>query len=304
MSILLHQDARILIVGIAGRFGRRAVTDLRQAGTDIVAGVAYGRPPAGPDHDIPVFPTVQEARDCTEANAAIVFVPAANAFDAVIETIEAGLELVVYPGEGLPVSDAIELRASARGNGARLVGPNTPGLISPGKAKLGFMPTDCYMPGPVGIISRSGSFSYETAAHLTGLGLGQTTAVGIGGDQVKGLSAAEALALFHQDPDTAVIAYLGEIGGGEEYSVAEYAARPDAKPVVAMLVGRTAPPGKQMGHAAALVGSARDGWQAKADALAAAGVTVARTITELGALAIAAVPASSTTGQTTEGVPT
>jgi succinyl-CoA synthetase alpha subunit len=202
------------------------------------------------------------------------------------------------------VIDAIELRACARANNARLIGPNTPGIISPGKAKLGFMPTDCYTRGPLGIVSRSGSFSYETAAHLTGLGLGQSTALGIGGDPIKGLSAAEALALFHDDAETAAIAYLGEIGGGEEYSVAEYASRPGAKPVVAMLVGRTAPPGKQMGHAAALVGSARDGWQAKAEALVAGRVAVARSITELGSLALEAVARSARTEQTNEEVPT
>jgi succinyl-CoA synthetase alpha subunit len=304
VSILLEKDARVLIVGIAGRFGRRAVTDLGHAGTDVVAGVAYSRSPAQRGHDIPVFSSVQEARESTGANAAIVFVPAVTGFDAVIETMEAGLELVVYPAEGLPVGDAIELRACARSNGVRLIGPNTPGIISPGKAKLGFMPTECYTRGPVGIISRSGSFSYETAAHLTGIGLGQSTAVGIGGDPIKGLSAGEALGMFHEDPETTAIAYLGEIGGGEEYCVAEYAARGDAKPVVAMMVGRTAPPGKQMGHAAALIGSARDGWQAKAEAMTAARVMVARTIAELGHLALQAVSGSPATGKPNEGVPT
>jgi succinyl-CoA synthetase alpha subunit len=228
---------------------------------------------------------VIEAREATRANAAIVYVPAPAALDALVETIEAGVSLVVYPGEGLPVADAIELRACARANGARLVGPNTPGIISPGQAKLGFMPTSCYTPGPVGIISRSGSLSYETAAHLTAIGVGQSTAVGIGGDPVKGLSAGEALTLFHEDRQTAAIVYLGEIGGGEEYSVAEYRSRADAKPVVAMLVGRTAPPGRQMGHAAALVGSAGDGWQAKVEALEQAQVNVARSMAELGRLA-------------------
>jgi succinyl-CoA synthetase alpha subunit len=175
----------------------------------------------------------------------------------------------------MPVADAIEVRAAARANGAVFVGPNTPGLISPGKAKMGFMPSFCYTQGNVGVISRSGSLSYEGSKRITTAGIGQSTVIGIGGDPVKGTTAAEALELFHQDPDTLAVLYLGEIGGSEETFVAEYAARRGAKPVAALIVGKTAPPGKKMGHAAALIGSRAEGHAAKQKMLRDAGVFVA-----------------------------
>lgn len=280
MSVLLNEHSRVLVVGATGRFGRQTLDDMRAAGTNVVAGVAY-KSVADADPDLPLFPSVSAAIADTGANAAIVFVPAVRAMDSLLETLEAGLELVVYPGEGLPVLDAITARHAALANGTVYVGANTPGLITPGVAKLGFMPTDCYLPGDVGIISRSGSLSYEAASALTAAGIGQSTAIGIGGDPIRGLKAGEAIALFHDDPDTRAVVYLGEIGGDAEYEIAEYAARPDAKPVVAHIVGRTAPEGKQMGHAAALVGSHRDTWEAKVDALELAGVDVPKSMREL-----------------------
>jgi succinyl-CoA synthetase alpha subunit len=177
------------------------------------------------------------------------------------------------------------MRAVARANGARLVGPNSPGLISPGKAKLGFMPSFCYRPGALGMISRSGSLSYEAAHRLSQAGLGQTTCIGIGGDPVKGTNAREAVALLHDDPETQAIVYLGEIGGSEEYALADYARQRDAKPVAALLVGRTAPPGKKMGHAAAMIGSYADTWIAKVEALEKAGIRVARGLDQLAGVA-------------------
>ena len=212
----------------------------------------------------------------TRANAALVYVPAAIGLDAVLDAIDAGCRLVAYPADGLPVADAMEMRAAALANGATMIGPNSPGLISPGKAKLGFMPSHCYRPGPIGLISRSGSLSYETAYRLSEAGLGQTTCVGIGGDPVKGITAAEALRMFDNDQETRAIVYLGEIGGSDEYAVAEYARGTGAKPVAALLVGRTAPPGRKMGHAAAMIGSAADTWEAKVAALEAAGIVIAR----------------------------
>ena len=178
---------------------------------------------------------------------------------------------MVATADEMPVLDAIEVRAAARANGAVFVGPNTPGLISPGKAKMGFMPSFCYTQGAVGVISRSGSLSYEGCKRITVAGIGQSTVVGIGGDPVKGTTAAEALALFHDDPETKAVLYLGEIGGSEETFVAEYAARKDAKPVAALIVGKTAPPGKKMGHAAALIGSKAEGHAAKQKMLRDAG---------------------------------
>jgi succinyl-CoA synthetase alpha subunit len=275
MSILLDASARILIVGITGKFGTFSVKDLAQSDTKVVAGVAFGRDGENVE-GVPVFGNVARAIEETGANAALIYVPAAGALDAVLETIEAGCPLIAYPGDGLPVFDAMEMRAAALRTGAHLVGPNSPGLISPGKAKLGFMPSFCYAPGPIGVISRSGSLSYEACFRLSSGGLGQTSVIGIGGDPVRGINAAEAIALFHDDPETRAIVYLGEIGGSEEYALAEYARRADAKPSAALLVGRTAPAGKKMGHAAAMIGSYAESWAAKVEALDNAGVVIAR----------------------------
>ncbi len=218
MSILLDADARVLIVGITGKFGTFSVKDLAQSHTRVVAGVAPGRN-GQTIEGVPVFTSVAAAMTETHANAALIYVPAVVALDAVLETIEAGCPLIAYPGDGLPVLDAMEMRAAALAHGVHLIGPNSPGLISPGKAKLGFMPSFCYRPGPIGVISRSGSLSYEACFRLSQTGLGQTSVIGIGGDPVRGVNAAEAIALFHDDPETRAIIYLGEIGGSEEYAL-------------------------------------------------------------------------------------
>ena len=274
MSILLDKSNRVLIQGVTGQMGQFFVEDARKYGTNMVAGVSPGR--AGTTvGDVPVFASVATACKETGADTAMVFVPPSAVLGAAIEAIEAGCRLVVATADEMPVLDAIEVRAAARANGAVFVGPNTPGLISPGKAKMGFMPSFCYTQGNVGVISRSGSLSYEGSKRITLAGIGQTTVVGIGGDPVKGTTAAEALALFHKDPDTKAILYLGEIGGSEETFVAEYAASSGAKPVAALIVGKTAPPGKKMGHAAALIGSKAEGHAAKQKMLRDAGVFVA-----------------------------
>jgi succinyl-CoA synthetase alpha subunit len=284
MSILLDAAARVLIVGITGKFGTFSVKDLAQSNTRVVAGVAFGRD-GQVIENVPIFSSVAAAIKETGANAALIYVPAAAALDAVLETVEAGCPLIAYPGDGLPVFDAIEMRAAAMRERAHLVGPNSPGIISPGKAKLGFMPSFCYTPGPIGVISRSGSLSYEACFRLSSAGLGQTSVIGIGGDPVRGVNAAEAISLFHDDPETHAIVYLGEIGGSEEYALADYARRPDAKPAVALLVGRTAPVGKKMGHAAAMIGSYAESWGAKVEALDRAGVVIARDLDGLAAAA-------------------
>ena len=274
MSILLDRSNRVLIQGVTGQMGIFFVEDARKYGTNMVAGVSPGR--AGTSvGDVPVFASVATACRESGADTAMVFVPPSAVLGAAIEAIESGCRLVVATADEMPVLDAIEVRAAARANGAVFVGPNTPGLISPGKAKMGFMPSFCYVQGNVGVISRSGSLSYEGCKRITLAGIGQSTVVGIGGDPVKGTTAAEALERFHADADTRAVLYLGEIGGSEETFVAEYAARRDAKPVAALIVGKTAPHGKKMGHAAALIGSRSEGHAAKQKMLRDAGVFVA-----------------------------
>jgi succinyl-CoA synthetase alpha subunit len=280
MSILLDRSNRVLVQGITGQMGTFFVEDARRYGTQIVAGVSPGREGARIG-DVPVFGSVRAAREATTADTAIVFVPPAAVLAAALEAIETGCRLVVATADELPVQDTIDIRAAAKAHGAVFVGPNTPGLISPGKAKLGFMPSFCYSAGSVGVISRSGSLSYECCKRLTVAGIGQSTVVGIGGDPVKGTTAAEALALFHHDPETSAVLYLGEIGGTEETYVAEYARRDGAKPVAALIVGHTAPPGKKMGHAAALIGSKAEGHAAKIAMLQAAGVHVASGLSDV-----------------------
>jgi len=274
MSILIEQGTRVLIHGIAGNFGRFSAKDLTAHGTKVVAGVAAGRGLRDAE-GIPVFEDARAAREAAGANAAIIYVPAPAALDAVLETFDAGCKVVVYPGDGLPLQDAIEMRAAALRHGAVLIGPNTPGIISPGKAKLGFMPSPCYTAGPLGVISRSGSLSYEVAWRLTTAGIGQSTVIGIGGDPVKGYTAEDAIAALHDDPETQAILYLGEIGGNDEYALTQYLARADAKPAAALIVGSAAPPGKKMGHAAALIGSHAETQAAKTQELRTAGVHVA-----------------------------
>jgi len=280
MSILLDRSNRVLVQGVTGQMGTFFVEDARKYGTNMVAGVSPGR--AGTTvGDVPVYASVRTAHAATGADTAMVFVPPAAVLGAVMEAIEGGCRLVVATADEMPVLDAIEVRAAARARGAAFVGPNTPGLISPGKAKLGFMPSFCYTQGNVGVISRSGSLSYECCKRLTLAGIGQSTVIGIGGDPVKGTTAAEALDLFQQDPETRAVLYLGEIGGSEELFVAEYASRSGAKPVAALIVGQTAPPGKKMGHAAALIGSQAEGHEAKQNLLRAAGVFVASGLTQV-----------------------
>ncbi len=287
MSILLDRANRIVVLGVTGAMGTFFVTDAGRYGSNVVAGVSPGRGGAAVEN-VPVFESVAAAARETGADTAMVFVPPALVRGAAIEAIDGGCRLVVATADEMPVRDAIEVRAAAKANGARFVGPNTPGLISPGKAKMGFMPSFCFTQGHMGVISRSGSLSYESCKRLTLAGIGQSTCIGIGGDPVKGTTAAEALELFHADPETRAVTYLGEIGGSEEAAVADYAKRPGAKPVAALIVGAVAPPGKKMGHAAALVGSRADSHAAKTRMLAKAGVHVARGITDLVAQARAA----------------
>lgn len=250
MSILLDGATRVIIQGLTGREGSFHARLMREYGTRIVGGVTPGK--GGQTHaGIPVFDTVAEARRATDAEASITFVPMSAASDSLVEAIRAGLRLVVCTTDGIPVHDMLLVGAMAREAACGLIGPNCPGLISPGRSKLGFMPSHVYSPGPVGVMAKSGSLSYEVAYELTRAGLGQSTVVGIGGDPVKGHSFVDLLPLFAEDPETQTIVLVGEIGGTDEERAAGWLERNRiGKPVIAYLVGRTAPPFVKMGHPA------------------------------------------------------
>jgi len=280
MSVLVDRSSRVVVQGITGTQASWSARDMAAYGTRIVAGAVPGK--GGTSHDgVPVFDFVAAAVAATGANVSVAYVPASAATEAISEAFEAGVPLVVYPGDGLPLHDAVRLRRTAQTRGVTLLGPNTPGVISPGQTKIGFMPSYCYMPGHLGIITKSGSLSYETCWRLTSAGLGQTTVVGVGGDPVKGLTIGEALERFGHDPETRAVLVIGEIGGSEEYQIVDYVKQRDAKPVAAFLVGRTAPPGRKLGHAGALIGGEREGYVAKTHALESAGVHVSHRLSDI-----------------------
>ena len=281
MSILIDRQTRALVQGITGGEGRFHTERMLQDGTNIVAGVTPGK--AGESVEgVPVFDTVADAVAATGANASILFVPPPFAADAICEAAEAGIELVVCLTEGIPVHDMLPVRRYVDLAGARLLGPNTPGLISPGKSKLGVMAGYIHTPGPIGIISRSGTLTYEVVHQLTALGIGQSTCVGIGGDPIVGLTFADLLPMFEADPETEGIILIGEIGGSAEEEAAALIEREISKPVVAFIAGRTAPPGRRMGHAGAIITGGAGTAAAKIAALTAAGVTVAPSPAEIG----------------------
>jgi succinyl-CoA synthetase alpha subunit len=285
VSILVDESTRVLVQGLTGSQGRFHGLRNRAYRTAVVAGVTPGK--GGTEVDgIPVFDTVKEAVAATDANASLVFVPARGAAAAVIEAAEAGVELVVCITEGIPLHD--EARAFSHlartCPGTRLLGPNCPGVISPGKANLGITPGEIALPGgPVGVVSRSGTLTYQALQELTRHGLGQTTCVGIGGDPVPGTGFIDCLRLFQADPDTRAVILIGEIGGADEEAAARFVAEEMDKPVVAYVAGVTAPPGRRMGHAGAIVSGGKGGAAAKIAALEAAGASVVLDPTELGA---------------------
>ncbi len=272
MAIIIDQDTRVVVQGMTGNQGSFHTGQMVKYGTNVVAGTSPNK--AGQDHDgIPVFASVREAVVERGANASIVFVPAAFAKDAAFEAIDAGCKVVVMIPEHIPVQDSILIVEYAHFRGAKVVGPNTYGLISPGMAKMGIMPNHIYAPGPVGLVARSGTLSYEIAAALTDAGLGQSTAIGMGGDPVVGQVFNDVLHQFEKDPETKACVLVGEIGGSAEEEAAEFIKKM-TKPVVAYLAGRAAPPGKRMGHAGAIIERGRGTLESKRKALEAAGVTV------------------------------
>ena len=283
MAILVGRATRLLVQGITGYQGTFHTGLMIQAGTQVVAGVTPGK--GGTTvHGVPVFETVDEAVRVTGANAGVIFVPARFARDAALEAIACRVDPVVIITEGVPVQDAIEIVAYAAQQGVRVLGPNGPGVTTPGACRVGIMPTHLFAAGGVGIVSRSGTLTYEIVAGLTRAALGQSTAVGLGGDPVVGMSFVDVIRLFDEDPETRAIVLIGEIGGEAEEAAARYIAAHVKKPVAAYIAGRTAPEGKRMGHAGAVISGGEGTAEHKIRALEAAGVSVAGLVSEVPAL--------------------
>jgi succinyl-CoA synthetase alpha subunit len=274
MAILVDKSTRLLVQGITGREGAFHTSQAIAYGTNVVAGMTPGKG-GTQEQGVPVFNTVQEAVEKTGANASVIFVPPPFAADAIMEAAEAGLPLVVAITEGIPTLDMIRVKQFLAGRKTRLIGPNCPGIISPGKCKIGIMPGSIHREGHVGVISRSGTLTYEAVGQLTALGIGQSTCIGIGGDPVIGTNFLDALALFNADPETKGIVMIGEIGGSAEEEAAAYIEANVKKPVVSFIAGRTAPPGRRMGHAGAIISGGKGTAADKIRALEAAGIAVA-----------------------------
>lgn len=253
MSILIDRSTRLVVQGITGRDGSFHTRQMREYGTEVVAGVVPGKGGQVFDDEVPIFDTVDEAVGETDANASVIYVPPAFAVDAIYEAADAGIDLIVAITEGVPVLDMTKALAFVRDHGARLVGPNCPGLISPGKCKVGILPGQIVEPGRIGLVSRSGTLTYEVIHHLTGNGLGQSTCIGIGGDPIIGTTFIDALELFEADGETEAVVMIGEIGGTDEQEAAAWVEREMSKPVVGFIAGQTAPPGRRMGHAGAII---------------------------------------------------
>jgi len=281
MSVLVGKDTRLIVQGFTGSEGTFHAEQMIEYGTNVVGGVTPGK--GGQKHlDRPVFNTVSDSVANEGANTSVIFVPPPFAADAIIEAAVSGIEVIICITEGIPVQDMVKAKAVCDRHGATLVGPNCPGVITPGEAKVGIMPAMIFKPGNVGLISRSGTLTYEAVDQLTKIGLGQSTAIGIGGDPVIGTTHTDAVKLFQDDPDTDAIVLIGEIGGSAEEDAAAYIKDHVDKPVVAFIAGSTAPPGRRMGHAGAIISGGKGGADDKKKALKDAGVTVAESPAEIG----------------------
>jgi len=280
MSILVDSETRVLVQGITGRDGAFHTEKMIAYGTNVVAGVTPGK--GGLTiHDVPVFNSVAKAVEQTKPTCSVIYVPAPLAPDAMLEAADADIPLIICISEGIPALDMVKVKAFLRAKGVRFVGPNCPGVISPGQCKVGIMPADIHMSGDVGVVSRSGTLTYEVVASLTAAGMGQSTCLGIGGDPVIGTTFLDTLELFEADTDTSAVVMIGEIGGNDEERAAEYIRESMTKPVVSFIAGRTAPPGKRMGHAGAIISGASGTAEGKVKALENAGVPVARVPAEI-----------------------
>ena len=283
MAVLVDKNTRLLVQGITGSAGTFHTRQCRAYGTNVVAGVVPGKggtlfdAGVGDMAGVPIFDTVRDAVAATGANASMIFVPPPFAADAIVEAADAGLALAVCITEGIPVMDMVRAKVALQGSGTRLIGPNCPGIITPGQCKIGIMPGHIHKPGHVGVVSRSGTLTYEAVGQLTALGVGQSTCIGIGGDPVKGTDFIDALQLFQDDDDTHAVIMIGEIGGGAEEMAADWIAAHMTKPVAAFIAGLTAPPGRRMGHAGAIISGGAGTGQGKIEAFRSHGVAVAPT---------------------------
>jgi succinyl-CoA synthetase alpha subunit len=282
MSVLVNKETRLVVQGITGKEGTFHTRQAVEYGTNVVAGVTPGK--GGQDADgIPVFNTVADAVKKTSANASVIFVPPPFSADAIMEAAAAGVDVVVCITEGVPTLDMVKVMQFLKGTGTRLIGPNCPGVISPGECKIGIMPGHIHKPGgPVGVVSRSGTLTYEAVGQLTGLGIGQTTCIGIGGDPIIGTNFIDMLELYNADKETEAIVMIGEIGGTAEEEAAEYIRANVKKPVVSFIAGQTAPPGRRMGHAGAIIAGGKGTAAEKMKALREAGITVVDTPATIG----------------------
>jgi succinyl-CoA synthetase alpha subunit len=282
MSILVNKDTRILVQGITGKHGSFHAEQCLAYGSKIVAGVTPGKGGTKFMDKVPIFNSVAEAKEKTGATVSMLFVPPAFAADAIAESVDAELDLIVAITEGIPVNDMLKVKHYMKGKRTRLIGPNCPGVITPGECKIGIMPGHIHKPGSVGVLSRSGTLTYEAVYQLTQRGIGQSSCVGIGGDPVNGTNFIDVLDLFNKDPGTEAVIMIGEIGGTAEENAAAWIKQNMKKPVVAFIAGSAAPPGRRMGHAGAIISGGKGTAKAKFEALEAAGVTISRTPADLG----------------------